>query len=93
VRIQIHRITYMLIQIRPFTFILIRILMIKLMQICDHWSTDTPRLYFISSRHSSIVSVHGSILSLLASEFDFNADPDPAFHSNTDSDLQSWYIL
>jgi hypothetical protein len=64
-RIRIHRITHMQIQIRPSTFILIRILiMIKLMRIFDHWSTDTPRLYFISSRHSSIVSVHGSILIL-----------------------------
>ncbi len=69
-----------------FKFPLMRIrilLLIKVMRICDHWSTDRPFL----SLHASILSIHG--LSWLHFEplkllnFDFNAGPDP--------DPQPWY--
>jgi hypothetical protein len=58
-------------------------------RICDHWSTDPPRL-------------HSTSLTLL--NFDFNADTDPAFHldagpdpdpasrNNADPDPQSCFF-
>jgi hypothetical protein len=58
------------------------ILLLLLMQIYDH------RFIYIHSRAPYLVfimSIHGppsSILSLLC--FDFNVDPDPAFHSKAD---------
>ncbi len=61
-------------------------ILLVIMGICDRWSIgplglhfdppglycDRPRLYF-------------EPLKLIS--FDFNADPDPAFHSNADPDL------
>ncbi len=52
------------------------LLLIKVIQICDHWFTGPPRLH-----HVSTLSVHGPAwihfepLQLL--NFDFDADPDP----------------
>jgi hypothetical protein len=55
------------------------------------------------SLHYSLVSVHGPSLLLFEplkiSNLDFNADPDPGFHSNADPvsqnnadpDLEPWY--
>ena len=43
------RITLMRIRIQLFTFLLIQIrilLLIKVMRICDHWSTDSPEFHF-----------------------------------------------
>jgi hypothetical protein len=40
------------------------------MRICDHWSTEPPRPYF-------------EPLKLL--NFDVNADPDPALHSDAEN--------
>jgi hypothetical protein len=54
--------------------------MIKLLRICDHWSTDPPGLHFERT------ALQGSILASKAPEFLFNADPDPAFHFNADPD-------
>jgi hypothetical protein len=67
------------------------LLLIIVMQICDHWSTDPPR------PHSKSLSVHyersrtslAPIWAFKAPNFYFNADPDPAFHSNADPDPQS----
>ncbi len=48
-------------------------------RICDHWSTDPPKLHLQAS------IVHGSILRTpKLFNFDFNADPDLAFHSDPD---------
>jgi hypothetical protein len=57
----------MWIRIQFFSLMLIWIwilLLIRVIGICDHWSTDPLWLRFFSL-HASIVSVHGSILSLL----------------------------
>ncbi len=61
----------------------IRILfLIKLMRVCYHWSEDPPRPHFEPS-YTSIVSVYGHpLLQLdppLVLNFDFDADPGPAF--------------
>ncbi len=54
------------------TLILIRtLLLLKVMQICDHWYEDPPGL-------------HIEPLNLLNVEF--NANPNPAFPSNADPD-------
>ncbi len=46
------------IRIRLFTLIRIRIpILIKVMPICDHWSTDPPWLHF--TPHASVVSIQG----------------------------------
>jgi hypothetical protein len=74
----------MRIRIQLFTSMWIRILLIKVMLICDHWSTDLLVLH---------LSVHGTPWLRYEPRkflnFDFNADPDPAFHSNVDLDPAS----
>jgi hypothetical protein len=50
------------------------LLLVKVMQICDHCSTDPAW-------------THSEPLKLLNTEF--NRDTDPAFHSNTDPDQAS----
>jgi hypothetical protein len=56
----------------------------QVMRIGHHWSTDPPQLHF-EPLHAFIVSVHGPLWfnfqppKLL--NFDFDADPDPAFES------------
>jgi hypothetical protein len=50
------------------------LLLIKAMEICNHWSVDPPRHYF-------------EPLKLL--DFDFNTGPDPSFHFNSDLDPAS----
>jgi hypothetical protein len=47
------------------------LLLIKVMKICDHWSTDSPRLHFEPPQ---------------VLNFDLDADPDPAFDFNVDPD-------
>ncbi len=42
--------TLMRIQIRLFALMRIRILLIKVLQTCDHWSTGPPRLHFEPER-------------------------------------------
>ncbi len=70
----------------------LRILLIKVMRICDHWSTDLPRLLFEPPR--PFVNVHGprrlnfDPLKLL--NFDFSGDPDQASKNNADRDLQPY---
>ncbi len=62
------------------------LLLIKVMRICDHCSSDHPGLHF--ELHDFIVSVHGlprlRFEAMKVLNFDFNADPDPAFHCNAD---------
>ncbi len=69
-------------------FILMRIrilLLIKVMGIYDHWSIDLPGLYFEpSGLHSERPRLYFQPLKRL--NFAFNADPDPVFLSNADSD-------
>jgi hypothetical protein len=79
-------------RIQLFTEMLIRIrILIKVMIICDCWSTEGS----IFSLHGSIVCalcpprLHFEPLELL--NFDFNADPDPAFHSHAVPDPQPCY--
>jgi hypothetical protein len=52
----------------------------KVMRICDRWSSAPPRLHY-------------EPLELV--NFDFKADPNPAFHSNTDPDPdpQPWLYV
>ena len=56
-------------------------LLIEVMRICTHWSTEPPELYF--ELQASTVSVHApqrhyfELLKLL--NIYFNADLDPAF--------------
>jgi hypothetical protein len=46
-RVRIPLFILMRIRIRLFTLMRIRILfLVKVMQICDHWSEDSPRLHF-----------------------------------------------
>ncbi len=35
------------------------LLLTKVIRICDHWSTDPPRIHFELSLHASIASIHG----------------------------------
>jgi hypothetical protein len=81
--------TQMWIRIRLFT--LIRNLhLIKEMRIFNHWSTVQTLHGSILSLHSSIVSVHRPpwlhFQPLMLLNCDFNAELDPAFHSNPDPD-------
>ncbi len=59
------------------------LLIIKVTQICDHWSTNPPGL------HLEPPLFHGEPLKLL--NFVVNADPDqdPAFQYNADPDPDS----
>jgi hypothetical protein len=67
--IRILLVTLMRIRIRIYTFMRIRILLlIKMMRICDHWSTDSQRLHdppWLNSEPLQLLS------------FELNADPDP----------------
>jgi hypothetical protein len=44
------------------------LLLIKVMRICDHWSTDPPALPFEPLRIHCQLSIHGFILSLSSSK-------------------------
>ncbi len=58
------------------------LLLIKVMRICDH--CEPPRLLY---ERLQPTGHHGSISELLKLlNFEFSADPDPAFHSNADLD-------
>jgi hypothetical protein len=102
------RIRFTLMQIRILLFIFMRILFrlftlmrnrlrillfIKVMLICDHWSTDFPGAPFepprlLCERHRPSKRLYFERgLKLL--NFDIIADPDPAFHSNSDPDPTS----
>ncbi len=83
----------MLIRILIFTLMRIQIpvrilLFIKVMWICNHCTGLLTLQGSILSLYASIVSIHGplwlycQLLKIL--NFEFNADPDPAFHSNVD---------
>jgi hypothetical protein len=73
----------MRIRIQLFTLMQIRIqLLFRIMGICDHWSVDPPGLHFEpSGLHCERPRLYFEPLN-----FDFNADPDPAFHSFADPD-------
>ncbi len=64
------------------------LLLIQVMRICDHCSTEPPGLHF--QIQASTVSVHGppslhfENLTLPSFEFHADSDSDPAFHSNAD---------
>ncbi len=82
-RIQTQLFTEMWIRIRIQLFILkwiwFRILrIIKVMRICDHWSTDPPGIHFEPPR------LHCE--RPLPSTIPFSACETPAFHSNADPD-------
>jgi hypothetical protein len=66
------------------------LLFITVMRVCDRWYTyilQTLQCSILSilSLYASVVSHHGSIFCLL--NFNFNADPDPAFHFPTASKI------
>jgi hypothetical protein len=85
-QIRIHRFTVMRIRIRLFTLTRIRTwLLIKVIQICDDWSTDHPQLHF---EPPSLQSERRSGPST-APDFNFTADPDPAFQYNAGPDKAS----
>ncbi len=81
--VRITLFTLMRIRIRLFTLMLIRILLlIKAIQICDHWSTQNLHSSILNIL-ASIVSVHGPFEpppQLLNFEF----DADPAFDFDLD---------
>jgi hypothetical protein len=71
-------------------------------RICDHWSTDNPRLYFKPLRESFVGICRHPLLHFEPSHllnFVFDPDPDPydrwdpgpatAFHSDVDPDPAS----
>jgi hypothetical protein len=76
--------------------------LIKVMRICDHQTTDPPRLHFEPPRlhfeppglHCERPRLHFEPLKILNFDFDrdsdlsflSNVDPDPAFLSNVDPD-------
>ncbi len=81
----------MRIQIRIFTLMRIHVrilLLIKVMRICDYWST-------LRTLHGSVKRVHGppglhgSILSHLDHVFHSNADPDPDLDSQNNAEPDS----
>jgi hypothetical protein len=79
------RVTLLRIRIRLLTLMWIRILLIiKVMATCYHWSTDS-----ILSRHASNERQWLQYEPLKLMKFDFNADQDPASHSNADPDPAS----
>jgi hypothetical protein len=66
------------------------LLLIKAMQIWDHWSTDPPRVQGpVLSLKASIVSVHGppKLHSELPQLLSFDLDSDPASNVESDPDL------
>ncbi len=74
----------------------IRILcLVKVMQICDHWSTDSPRLHFTLPLLASKALQCSIFEPPQLLNFDFDADPafdldaelDSSFHFDTDPDL------
>ncbi len=69
------------------TLMRIRIL-IKVIRICDHWSMDPPGLHFeLPSLYCERTRPSTAIFwASKASEFLLEADPDPTFHSNADTD-------
>jgi hypothetical protein len=74
----------MRIRIRLFTFIWIQILLlIKVMQIGNHWSTDPPGLHFEPLK---LLNVYFNADSDSVPAFYLNADPDPASQDNADPD-------
>ncbi len=76
--------TFMRIRNQLFTSMRIRILLlIKVMEICDHWSVDRPGLHFEPpSLNFEPPGFYYKPLKIL--NFEFNADPDPALHSKAD---------
>jgi hypothetical protein len=61
------------------------LLLIKVMPICDHWSTDPTRLHFDPRRlKCGRPRLHFEPLKLMGFDFYADPDPDPALHSNTD---------
>ncbi len=91
IRIWSQLFTFMRIRIQLIVLMQIRIrilLLIKVVRICDHWSTGPPGLHFETSRlHCGRPRLPSELPNLL--NFDFNADPDPAFHSVADPDPAS----
>jgi hypothetical protein len=81
IRIQFQLFIKILIRVQLFTLMRIRIRLIKVMGICDYWSIVPPGL------HCDCESLYVKLLN-----FDFNADPDPAFHSNADPDPASGFF-
>ncbi len=81
-RIQISLFTMMRIRNRLFTLMWIRRVLVKVMWICDHWSTDPPRLHFEPLRlhHERLMAhPHCSILVYYICQIlDCDADQDPA---------------
>jgi hypothetical protein len=94
-RIRTHLFTEMCIRIQLFNLMRIRIrILVKVMLICGHWSTDLPGLHFEPIRRHCkrprpSTATFLEPLNLL--NFAFNADPDLdlAFHSNADPDSAS----
>ncbi len=69
--------------IKLFTLMWIRILLlIKGMWICEHCHTEPPHLPSWASTSTAPPRLHFEPVKLL--NFDFNEDPDPAFHSKAD---------
>jgi hypothetical protein len=74
------------------TLMRIRILiLIEVLEICDHWSADSPGLHFeppgFNCEYTRPSTVFFDPLQLL--NLDFNTDLNPAFHSNEDLDPAS----
>ncbi len=66
------------IRIKLFTMWIRILLLIKVMWICDHWSTDHPGL----QERPRLLRLFFEPLKLM--KFDLNADPDPASKNNAD---------
>jgi hypothetical protein len=84
----------MQIRIRSQLFFLMRIwirilLLIKVFEICDHWSTDPSGLHIEPPGLHTCKRPRLFIEPLKLLNFNFNAGPDPAFQSNTDPDPAS----
>ncbi len=77
-------------RIRILLFTLLRVRILLLIEvICGSAITGLQTL-FLSLQNASIVSVHGPprlhFMPLKLLDFDLNADPEPTFHSNLDTD-------
>ncbi len=58
--------------------------LMKLMRICDHWSTELQEIHFWAFTHSlQLLNFDMNADPDLEPAFRFNADPDPVFKKNT----------
>ncbi len=100
-RISIQLFTLVRIRIQLFTSMRIRIrilFVIKVMRICDHWSTDPPGLHVGRPLPSTAPFWASKLLNFdlradQEPDFPSNVDPDPASKTNADPGPKPWWKM